>query len=372
MMMAENNSNSLNWPTDCPFSEVGCNSSLLSSKEYSQHLAQNTEQHLQMVTDLHKGTEITSPLQKLNGVKSEIEFLEGTLESLGVRQIPALECIKTQMKLPDVKINSLGDRCAFRMPGFVQLKGSSQTWLSPTFSIRGGYKLCLVVHPNGTGAGKGTHISVFLVLQFGDQLELPISLPRHLGIRVELLAETDGSVSDNEDDLESDENPYGSDGQNDHMYEFTWRPKSAKGNPPQKVINGIASQQPTGTQQSTVKHKQLDESEQKRRISKILPPWCQPPPGMSELSVDSTIAASRSTTKFPVVVEGTQSLTSDSSRVTTSKKQRRSGVSGRGEKDPQQNGVTLFAVEKFASQDQVEELVREFNSLVFQISLCLV
>ena len=370
MMMAENNSNTLNWPTDCPFAEVGCNSSLLSSKEYSQHLAQNTEQHLQMIVDLHKGTEIISPLQKLNGVKSEIEFLEGTLESLGVRQIPALECIKTQIKLPDVTINSLGDRCAFRMPGFVQLRGSSQTWLSPTFLIRGGYKLCLVVHPNGTGAGKGTHVSVFLVLQFGDQLELPITLPRHLGIRVELLAETDGSVSDSEGDLESDENPCSSDGQNDHTYEFTWRPKSAKGNTSQK-INGIASQLPTDTQQTTVKHQKLDELEQRRRISKILPPWCQPPPDISEQSIDSTKANSKSMmTKFPVAVEGTQS--NDSSRVATSKKQRRSGVSGRGETNPQQNGVTLVAAEKFASQDQVEHLVREFNSLVFQISLCLV
>ena len=52
--------------------------------------------------------------------------------------------------------------------------------------------MCLVVYPSGVGFGEGTHLSIKLVLLFDDQLDWPISLPSHLGIRVELMIESEG------------------------------------------------------------------------------------------------------------------------------------------------------------------------------------
>ena len=50
-------------------------------------------------------------------------------------------------------------------------------WYSPPFySLLRGYKMYLQVHCNGRGAGKGTHVSVFVHLmrgEFDDKLKWP-------------------------------------------------------------------------------------------------------------------------------------------------------------------------------------------------------
>ena len=38
----------------------------------------------------------------------------------------------------------------------------------PFYSGPGGYKLCIKVYANGTGKGKGTHLSVYAYLMRGD------------------------------------------------------------------------------------------------------------------------------------------------------------------------------------------------------------
>ena len=336
------------WPTDCPFSEVGCTRSLSNSKEYTRHLAQNIEQHLQLVMDLHRGSEVTSPLQKLNAIRSEVEYLEGTLENLGVRELPALECIKTQMRQPGVSLNSLGDKCAFRMPGFTKLRESSEKWSSPVFSLRDKYQLCLKVYPTGTGAGEGTHLSVSLTQPFGDNFEWPITLPRHLGVKVELLVETDGSVSDDSTDSENLEaNTFkGADEPCTHV--FTWRPKLGKSNSQQNMQENV---------------KQLDDSERQKRVSLILPPWCQPPP--PDPATETQRKISPHTSGVPEVSQETEPVTPPKQR-----KHRKSGTSEEMKSDNE--GAILFSAEKFVTHRQVEGLIREFNSLVFQVSVCLV
>ena len=56
-------------------------------------------------------------------------------------------------------------------------KGTADVWYSPPFySHLGGYKMCLKVHANGYGDGKGTHVSVFVRLMkgvFDDTLKWP-------------------------------------------------------------------------------------------------------------------------------------------------------------------------------------------------------
>ncbi len=327
--MADCISERTSWPMECPFAEVGCNVSLPTCPEYNQHLAQNIEQHLQMVMDLHRGSEVISPLQKLNEIRCEIEYLESTLENLGAKDIPALECIKTQMRQPDVGIGCLGDKVSFRLSGFTKLRESAQKWFSPILTLCGKYKLQLVVCPTGSGSGCDTHLSVALVAVLENGADWPIKMPRHLGVKVELMVETDGSVSDNDDSSES-ECSY-STAMSEHcqqtQHTFTWRPKTPR--------------------QLSEKAKRMEAKEIRRRVSKILPPWCQPPPPIAE----QTSAQHLNSPKEPeVVLDEIEKM--------------------KGDVRP--NDTILHSDEKFATSREVEDLIREFNSLVFQLSICLV
>ena len=67
--------------------------------------------------------------------------------------------------------------CHIIMPHFSKHKSDDDMWFSqPFYSAPGGYKLCFRVHANGRSSGKGTHISVYVVLMKGDndhQLQWP-------------------------------------------------------------------------------------------------------------------------------------------------------------------------------------------------------
>jgi len=64
-----------------------------------------------------------------------------------------------------------------RMTNYVETKRSDRQWFSPPFyTHREGYKMCLKVNANGSGDGKGTHVSVFAYLmrgEFDDYLKWP-------------------------------------------------------------------------------------------------------------------------------------------------------------------------------------------------------
>ena len=56
-----------------------------------------------------------------------------------------------------------------KMPQFSLLKDCSTTWQSPGFYTHPcGYRMCILVYPNGIGKVKGTHVSVCLCLMKGD------------------------------------------------------------------------------------------------------------------------------------------------------------------------------------------------------------
>ena len=65
----------------------------------------------------------------------------------------------------------------FTLDNFSERKISEETWYSPYFySHEYGYKMQLRVFPNGTGEGKGTHVSIFVVIvpgEFDDLLTWP-------------------------------------------------------------------------------------------------------------------------------------------------------------------------------------------------------
>jgi FtsZ-binding cell division protein ZapB len=65
----------------------------------------------------------------------------------------------------------------FTMTDFVEYQRDDISWYSPHFYTHpNGYKMCLHVYPNGSGPGKGTHLSVSVHLmrgEFDDQLKWP-------------------------------------------------------------------------------------------------------------------------------------------------------------------------------------------------------
>ena len=260
---------------DCPFVEVGCNVTKLATRaSYQKHLSENTEQHLQMVMKLHMkavGTSfsesditeynVVSPIEKLDAVNKEFEFLEGFLESYEMNQIPSLECIKTVLKSPDIWIRKLGDACAFRMPNFFEQRAGKLKWLSPPFFVQDGYKMRICVYANGTGSGANTHISVSLLLLFVEQLEWPICLPPHLGIRVELVDEGE------DDSLNAQQN-----------FQFIW--KSGESSATRMRRNDLPM-----LHAGSSKHIRGSRMLLKRQTG--LPPWCIPPPNYPEEDMES-------------------------------------------------------------------------------------
>ena len=326
---------------ECPFAEVGCYTKI-SSSAYQSHLSKNTEQHLQMIMKFHRTMQgstssnssseddVVSPLEKLDAVTKELEFLDGALESYDMGQFPALECIKTHLKLPDVWIHSLGDRLTFRLTNFSQNLQNRNKWRSPPFYVQGGYKLCICVHCNGIGSGCGTHLSASLLLFLDGQLEWPVLLPQRTGIRTELLVEV-------EDDVE--EEIFQSKAMD--KIELTWKPKDSSASS-FKHPSSSNKQLPRHVSSSSI---EIEPKAPLRRRSSYLPSWCA---GKGE---------------------DLETMSVNHSDISSSRKKGKSILKKEEVKDEE---VTLVMSEKFIPISHAEHYAREFNSLVFQVRLCLV
>ena len=313
---------------ECPFEEVGCFTKLSTNLSYQKHLSQNTEQHLQMVMNFHKTmlgsrtsntiTEegIVSPLQKLNAVAKEVEFLDSVLESFDMGEFPAMECIKTHLKMPDLWINNLGKSLAFRLTNFSQLLQDKAKWTSPSFFVKGGYKMCVNVHMGGIGSGILTHISVALLHILDDKMERPISLPPMTGIKVELLQEVE---DDEESESEEADKCQSHRERECEDIELTWKPASESSSPFRRGA-------------STNSYLKRDKQ------SSILSSWHKP---------SDELAMKR-------------------------EKYRKSDASSERECEGKLEGVMLHMSEKYISLSLAQQYARQYNSLVFQVALCLV
>ena len=59
-----------------------------------------------------------------------------------------------------------------KMEGFQEKMEGNEEWFSdPVYSHFGGYKMCLKVYANGLSDGKGTHVSVYVCLMRGDNVD---------------------------------------------------------------------------------------------------------------------------------------------------------------------------------------------------------
>ena len=131
----------------CPFTSAGCTVQL-PRREMEEHEDKAVRQHLRMVM-------MTSLHSKPAAIPSQYLFSLTPME--------------------------------FTITDFLKMKESNTEWVSPPFYTHPqGYKLCLVVYPNGIGYGKGSHMSIFVALLKGEHDD-KLGWPLELDVAIELL-----------------------------------------------------------------------------------------------------------------------------------------------------------------------------------------
>ena len=168
----------------CPFESVGCT---VRDKpdDIKKHVSSNQAQHMTMLMESHKKvlTELKETKQELKETKQELTKTASKLEteteamkslkhalafevhailkaSTENERIGAFRSIQSQLE--EEELDAL-DSLIFRVLDFSKHVREGTTWYSSPFIIEG-YKVCLAVHPKGTGSGLGTHASLSLVL----------------------------------------------------------------------------------------------------------------------------------------------------------------------------------------------------------------
>ena len=141
----------------CPFTSAGCTVQL-PRREMEQHEENAMRQHLRMVMNLQfaKPKHAQKP------------------------RAPSLTVDDSQYLFNLTPVE-------FTIKDVLELKKSNTEWVSPPFYTHPhGYKVCLIVYPNGIESGSGSHMSVFVGLMKGnydDQLKWPVEMD----IAIELL-----------------------------------------------------------------------------------------------------------------------------------------------------------------------------------------
>ena len=136
----------------CPFTSAGCTVQL-PRREMEEHEKKAVHQHLRMMMSV---VQLKPPQEPPAAVSEQSQYL---------------------VNLPPVE---------FTITDFTKKKECNAEWVSPSFySHPKGYKLCLVVYPNGISK-KGTHVSIFVGL-LNDTIDDKQNLPLDADIKVEML-----------------------------------------------------------------------------------------------------------------------------------------------------------------------------------------
>ena len=117
-------------------------------------------------------------------VLTELEFLHAPCKPC---EILSIECLRTGVESQLVHLSSAGNCATYRMPNYSVYKETGKVWHSSPFYIGKGCCFCLAVHVNGIGAGKGTHVSVYLQQEaglFDTELLWPVTFQQNLEIKL--------------------------------------------------------------------------------------------------------------------------------------------------------------------------------------------
>ena len=148
---------------DCEFDYAGCKEKV-QRQEMQSHVESSVKAHLQIVAR-------HAQLQE-----TRIEQLE---KKIGV--------LTAEFNLRSTALEVFIPPPIFTMANFEQHKMDNDQWFSlPFYSHIGGYKMCISVFANGSEAGKGTHVSVFLHIMRGEYDDT-LKWPFHGEVTVQLL-----------------------------------------------------------------------------------------------------------------------------------------------------------------------------------------
>ena len=150
----------------------------------SEVQAQKTQIEASQKQTLHMQYEVESIKNKTANIASvlsqELEYISEQPHTALVKTL-AIDCMKNQLTFLSnpmlLKLYPTGPGLYFRMPMFSVLKTADRPWCSLPFVVQNGYQMCIVVHPNGEGDGRSTHISIYVHLisgQYDDDLVWPL------------------------------------------------------------------------------------------------------------------------------------------------------------------------------------------------------
>ena len=153
----------------CKYAEIGCKKKLLRN-DLKQH-ENDGVLHLHLAVDVvseHR-KQISEQQKQINKQQEEISELQKEVKAVKEEQ---------KMMSDNFMAGQVGP-CVFNMTKYHRHKSSKQGWYSPPFhSHPEGYKMCIGVNANGSGAATGTHVSVFAYLMKGkndDNLPWPFT-----------------------------------------------------------------------------------------------------------------------------------------------------------------------------------------------------
>ncbi len=178
---------------ECDFSHAGCNVKL-DTEKMEKHLADNLQRHMLMMNKAlqekmeEKERKIEELEVKLDGRDKQIQELREEKD----RQIQELQkTMKEEQEETLAKIGRVEEQlrvliqeherrfrvAQFTTKDFQRLKSSDGRWDSPpVYTHPGGYRVGILVYPNGYGQGGGTHVTVWLCSIMGkndDRLKWP-------------------------------------------------------------------------------------------------------------------------------------------------------------------------------------------------------
>ncbi|XP_065903082.1 TNF receptor-associated factor 4-like [Dysidea avara] len=164
----------------CQYHNVGCEVGIVRNKRKA-HEEESTEEHLQLTkSKLAKTEELMS--ERINNLELVVNQLISKSISVDKIIAPAHSSIHL------ITTSTLVCPVTMKMSQYNKYKrsGNSSKWYSDSFySHNNGYKMSLYVLASGHDAGKGTHMSVFLVIMKGpydDELSWPLRGAFEIGL----------------------------------------------------------------------------------------------------------------------------------------------------------------------------------------------
>ncbi len=159
---------------DCPLALVQCELSMfgcqvkMPRKEMPAHVQTSTTQHVSMLVASHAKLTLEHANLKLE-MQSRDEVIEKMKQDQTMLLSTSAFCVPVR----------------FTMSKFSQLKSTNTTWESPPFYSRPqGYKLFIIVYPNGCGTfrGKGINTTVCLIKgEYDEMLPFPVTMAVKIG-----------------------------------------------------------------------------------------------------------------------------------------------------------------------------------------------